>query len=164
MEIYKTKYFHIRAEKGRHDIHAELNNSRAATDQVSREKVSISKKSRECPYVSVVFFPPPYVFLFLFLSLNFQNYFVVCPSEWFQFEWFRPAGGVFLFSPLLCFLSVSRIFGRFVVTIEIVYLFTFFFPLPSPLPNREHQLLTKSLRLFERILGLKRTRFNTSAN
>lgn len=97
MEIYKTKYFHIRAEKGRHDIHAELNNSRAATDQVSREKVSISKKSRECSYVSVVFFfPPPYVFLFLFLSLNFQNYFVVCPSEWFQFEWFdRPAGGAF---------------------------------------------------------------------
>ncbi|XP_071860533.1 myosin heavy chain isoform X13 [Bombus fervidus] len=32
-----------RAEKGRHDIHAELNNSRAATDQVSREKAAQEK-------------------------------------------------------------------------------------------------------------------------
>ncbi|XP_043518723.1 myosin heavy chain, muscle isoform X21 [Frieseomelitta varia] len=32
-----------RAEKGRHDIHAELNNSRATTDQVSREKAAQEK-------------------------------------------------------------------------------------------------------------------------
>lgn len=29
----------IRAEKGRHDIHTELNTARAAIDQVAREKV-----------------------------------------------------------------------------------------------------------------------------
>lgn len=33
-----------RAEKGRHDIHAELNNSRALTDSVSREKVLEKEK------------------------------------------------------------------------------------------------------------------------
>ena len=54
MEII-TKYFHIRAEKGRHDIHAELNNSRAATDQVSREKVSLFKTKSRMSNVSVVF-------------------------------------------------------------------------------------------------------------
>ncbi|XP_054001085.1 myosin heavy chain, muscle isoform X8 [Hylaeus anthracinus] len=32
-----------RAEKGRHDIHAELNNSRATTDQVAREKAAQEK-------------------------------------------------------------------------------------------------------------------------
>ncbi|XP_076246108.1 myosin heavy chain isoform X11 [Calliopsis andreniformis] len=32
-----------RAEKGRHDIHSELNNSRAATDQVAREKAAQEK-------------------------------------------------------------------------------------------------------------------------
>lgn len=77
MEII-TKYFHIRAEKGRHDIHAELNNSRAATDQVSREKVSLFKTKSRMSNVSVVF-------LFFFhtcfssfsLCLSFQNYFVI---------------------------------------------------------------------------------------
>lgn len=34
-----------RAEKGRHDIHADLNSSRALTDQISREKVL--EKERE---------------------------------------------------------------------------------------------------------------------
>lgn len=36
-----------RAEKGRHDIHAELNGSRALTDQVSREKVLERKEKEE---------------------------------------------------------------------------------------------------------------------
>lgn len=70
-----TKYFHIRAEKGRHDIHAELNNSRAATDQVSREKVSLKKKSRMCPWFFSFFFHT--CFFSLSFSVSFQNYFVV---------------------------------------------------------------------------------------
>lgn len=40
--------FPIRAEKGRNDIHVELNNARAANDVVAREKVE--KKIRKmCP-------------------------------------------------------------------------------------------------------------------
>lgn len=71
-----TKYFHIRAEKGRHDIHAELNNSRAATDQVSREKVSLKKKSRMCPWFFLSFSIRVFS-LSLSFSVSFQNYFVV---------------------------------------------------------------------------------------
>jgi len=43
----KQQYYNVifrRAEKGRHDIHAELNGSRALTDQVSREKVLEKEK------------------------------------------------------------------------------------------------------------------------
>lgn len=41
-EMKKQRDYNVifrRAEKGRHDIHADLNTSRALTDQISREKV-----------------------------------------------------------------------------------------------------------------------------
>jgi len=46
-KMEKQQYYNVifrRAEKGRHDIHAELNSSRALTDQVSREKVLEKEK------------------------------------------------------------------------------------------------------------------------
>ena len=137
--------------------------------------------------VSVVFFLFPYVFFFLFslslsLSLSFQNYFchryplcsmyslirskcLVSPHPSHSNDFVQQECFAVLFSPFLSPLSLFHEFSAdsSLRSKSFIY-FSFYFFFIFFLPIVKHQLLTKSLRLFERILGLKRTRFNTSAN
>ena len=173
MEII-TKYFHIRAEKGRHDIHAELNNSRAATDQVSREKVSLFKTKSRMSNVSVVFLFffhtcfSSFFSLSLFSELLCHYPSVRCTSLISSKCLVSPTPMIssnrnvlrFCFLPLslsLSLISVSLNFRpiRPSFAIEIVsflFIFYFYFFIITIIiifffpPNRE--LLIKSLRLF----------------
>ena len=190
MEII-TKYFHIRAEKGRHDIHAELNNSRAATDQVSREKVSLFKTKSRMSNVSVVFLFffhtcfSSFFSLSLFSELLCHYPSVRCTSLISSKCLVSPTPMIssnrnvlrFCFLPLslcrppyLCFTefsadsSVVRDRDRFFFIYFLFLFFYYYYYYYLFFSSQSWIVNQKFTSVFERISGLKRTRSNTSAN